>query len=373
MDHILDKLMAEKKGPCLSVIIPQHRLSREKMQNPEILRKAVRKARSLLNRKRLPSIMVENLDKLTMQFASDYAIEGLGMFISPRTAELVGFPFPVNERIIVDSSFETRDLLYLKQLSAPYCVLVLGRKKISLYSARGDELDEIKDGHFPFVYEEEYEYTRPSLGSSFGYSRKGMAKDKSTMVKVRTQSFFGEAGRYVALFLGKTRLPLIIAGAKSSMSEFKLQPEVAGRISGEVSGSFEEYNFQDLRSKVLRSFIKYEQEEIKNKIREFRENDVPDRVAKGIQEVWTAAQEGRGQVLLVEKDYARPAYLCSGDPVLYLRPPRKKYVRVPDAIDEIIETVLDKGGAVLFTGNNKLKPLDSIALWLRYQIKGNVP
>jgi hypothetical protein len=82
--------------------------------------------------------------------------------------------------------------------------------------------------------------------------------------------------------------------------------------------------------------------------------------------VWTAAQEGKGLWLLVEKEYTRPTYLRDGDPTLYMRPPKGKYTLVPDAVDDIIEVVLEKGGKVMFTEENKLRKFDSIALLHRY-------
>lgn len=365
-----DLILSEKKGPCLSIIIPMNRLSRDRMLNPEIQRKAIRKAKSILKRKEyseaVTSVMLEKLNDLTGQIKPVYDMYGLGLFISPEIAELIEFPFPVKEKIIMDTSFETRDILYLKQFLTPYYVLVLGKNRIHLYSAVIDHFIEIKDGNFPMEYHDDHEYEHASIGTSFGFARKGFEKDKSALIKMRTQSFFKEAGTQLASYMHKTHLPLIVAGIKNQILDFKAQPSFHETISGEVIGSFNENNFADLRSKAWLSLAKYKRSEVNSKIKEFTERDRLGHLAKGIQEVWLAAHEGKGLSLLVEKDFNRTSYLRNNDPILYTRAPKGKYTIVPDAVDEIIETVIEKGGKVTFAEEGKLNKFDSIALLLRY-------
>ncbi len=364
----LNRLLSVKNRPCLSVIVPQYRLSRERMQNPELFRKAIRKAKSIL--KRNPSaqgqLMMEKLEGLIKAYKPDYSMSGVGLFVSTDISEILYFPFDVNERIIHDTSFETRDLLYLKQLLSTYYVLVLGKKSVSLYSASGNELMEIRDGFFPAHYEEEYEYARPSLGTSFGKSLKAFEKDKSIVNKARVESFYKEAGNQLTTYLNRNSMPLLISGTKKHIADFYSATHLKEKVAAEISGSFSDKNFFDLRTKAWNGYVKFNQAKAKVKIKELEEKDTPHKLAKGIQEVWQASHEGRGLHLMVEKDYFCKSYLRDGDPVLYLNPPKVKYTLVPDAVDEIIETVLEKGGRIEFMEERALKRFDSIALLLRY-------
>lgn len=366
----ITRLLSEKNKPCLSVIIPQHRLSRERMQNPEILRKAMRKGKSVLKRSEYPASftqpLIHKLEELAAKLKPEYGPEGLGFFVSPDVAEMVLFPFAVKEKIVLDSSFITRELLCLNELLSACYVLVLSKKDIRLFSARGDQFAEIKDDNFPMVYEEEYEYARSSQGSSYGYALKAFEKDKSILSKMRTDSFYKEGGSRIATYLNQTDFPLLVAGTAKQVTTFKSATGMADKIAGEVTGSFSDKNFFDLRARVWSGFAKYRQREAQNKVAELYEKNTLGKLAKGIQEVWEAAREGRGHVLFVEKDYTHRAYLCHDDPVLYLRPPKGKYSSVPDAVDEIIETVIAKGGQVIFMEANMLKHFDYIALMLRY-------
>lgn len=370
-DHTINSLLATKSGPCLSVIVPTYTLSRDRMQNPEILRKALRKSKSALQRKSYAETekeaMIHHLEEVAKQFDSVHATEGLGLFISPTRAELVSFPFPVKEKIIIDNTFETRDLLYLKQLMTPYFALVLTKNTIRLFSAEGDHFMEINDGHFPMTYEEEYEYEKASLGTSFGYARKGFEKDKGDMSKTRLATFMHDAGLHLDSYLTKSGAPLLVAGTKAHLGELMAQPALAKRVSAKVIGSFSDKNLHDLRRKSWISMTKFRKQAINQTITDFQEKNTMDHLARGIQEVWQAAHEGKGQLLLVEKDYRCPSYLRDGDPVLHLHPPKGKYTVVPDAVDEVLETVIEKGGKVLFTEEKQLGELDYITLMLRYQ------
>ena len=90
------------------------------------------------------------------------------------------------------------------------------------------------------------------------------------------------------------------------------------------------------------------------------------RVAATVGEAWRKANEGRGKLLLVERDFHQPGRLdASGLLLLPADDPTAQDV-IPDAVDEVIETVLNKGGEVVFVENGQLDAYQRIALVLRY-------
>jgi hypothetical protein len=62
----------------------------------------------------------------------------------------------------------------------------------------------------------------------------------------------------------------------------------------------------------------------------------------------TAAMEGRGLMLLVEKDLHHRGYRKDEPGTLHLQPPTKPYTIIPDAVDNLIEVVRAKNGKVIF-------------------------
>jgi hypothetical protein len=90
------------------------------------------------------------------------------------------------------------------------------------------------------------------------------------------------------------------------------------------------------------------------------------RAASTLGEVWHLARLGRGKVLVVEEGYHRPARLNEWEQLdLNVEDPTAPGV-LDDAVDEVIETVLAKGGEVVFVEDGELAFHDRISLILRY-------
>ena len=75
---------------------------------------------------------------------------------------------------------------------------------------------------------------------------------------------------------------------------------------------------------------------------------------------------GQGKVLVVEEGFHQPARINEwGQLDLNVDDPTAPDV-MDDAVDEVIATVLDKGGQVVFVGDGELALHNRIALLLRY-------
>jgi hypothetical protein len=77
------------------------------------------------------------------------------------------------------------------------------------------------------------------------------------------------------------------------------------------------------------------------------------------------AQEGRGKLLLVEKNYHVPAIVTENGSLELVAQSGGTEI-MDDAVDEIIETVLAKGGNIAIVDDGALSEHQQIALILRY-------
>ena len=89
-------------------------------------------------------------------------------------------------------------------------------------------------------------------------------------------------------------------------------------------------------------------------------------LVEGLQAAWKTAQEGKGLLLAVEKDFRCQAYQKPNNYKLLLQPSNKPYTIIPDAVDDLIELVSKKGGKVKFMENDQLKNSEPLVLMLRY-------
>jgi hypothetical protein len=90
------------------------------------------------------------------------------------------------------------------------------------------------------------------------------------------------------------------------------------------------------------------------------------RYAAGMGECWHLAQEGRAKMLLVEEDFHYPARLdASGQHLIPVAEAELPGV-LDDAVDDLIEAVLTKGGRVVFEEPGRLAHYQQVAMITRY-------
>jgi hypothetical protein len=363
---LIDRLLEAPRGTCVSVIVPLFTPSNMRKQNLNVLDKAVLKTKKLLEAYReqeeIKETISARLDELSSQFNNDGSSLGLGLFVSETVSGIIEFPFPVDEFTLVADSFETRDVEYLKKYRAPYHVLLVGKSGVRLFAGSTNSLEEIRNSHFPALYSDEYQYEKTSLGTSFGHAMKGFEKDKN----IRLASMIRESVKYLPGVIGNSKNELIILGPA------KLSREVAGLLPPPLKATSileHSYNAKDFIPvartvwKEIQRIRKHTNDELINHLNDLGINY---RV-EGLRRVWEAAGKGQGRLLLVERDFRRGAYLPDGSEQIRLHPPRGKYRRIADAVDDVIEKVKSKHGEVVFVEHDQLSQHEGIALILRYQ------
>lgn len=363
----ISKLIVAKGSPSVSAIIPTFRVSPERQQNQEIIRKAITKVKAFLEHEKISSrqkeLLLKRLSELTEGIDTTHLLDGIGLYLSEGIAEKVLFPFPVTEKISIEETFEIRDLLNLQQFLSPYYVLVIGKKMIRLFRAKGDELEEVSDDHFPVQLEEEYEYSPPSLGSSYGHSLKAFEKDKGILSTIHLRSSFKHVDDALTQYLNLQEGKIILAGTKPLTTDFENISSHRKSIIAKIEGSFRDKSLSELALAAWPVYVSWVIEENDRLLGQLDERK-PNDVVYGIRNVWKAASESRGLVLLVEKDYQQRAFLKdNGDIVLS---PQQHFPLIPDAVGEIVRAVYEKNGRVVFVERDKLINYEKIALLLRY-------
>lgn len=369
LKKLISQLEQEKDQLCVSVIVPTSKLSKGRTQNPERIRKAVNKTKTIIKgmskSKALAAELSEKLDSLHSSFDNLHARYGVGFFVSSNISLKIDFPFEVQERLIVGNSFEVRDLYYYQQFATEYFILLLTIRKAQLFRACMDEYEEINDENFPAIYEDEYEYATPARASSMRNALQTFERDKNQIKEIRQQAFFKNIDASLGNYLTQ-KTPVILAGVGEQIAMFKKESKHAGRIEGEVIGNFtRDYHLMATQAwKKIRSHqINHDQTQ---QIHDLTEGIGRKRVVSGVREVWKAIQEGRGLALYVEKDFEKKGYLSKSADQLFLKPPKMKYDIIEDIVDDALEIAKKKKTAVFFVENDKLEKLDRIALALRY-------
>ncbi|HZY79618.1 MAG TPA: hypothetical protein VFE50_08855 [Cyclobacteriaceae bacterium] len=364
----IEQLLAKQDSSCVSVLVNLFTAGNMLKQNKVNLKRSIDKAKAsidvLHDAEELKALLKASLERLAASFRNTGTPMGLGIFVSNNVVELIEFPFPVIECTIVSHSFETRDILYLQQYLEPYYALNINKDSMHLYKGNGHSLVEVTSEAFPKHHSPEYEYEHASIGSSHGYSLKGYEKDKGDIANTRQESFVKSAARNLATTINDPHVQLVVAGPARLVNEVESvypYPDFLTRIdvsfNGKTFSKFSEAvwrNVADARKALITKAIK-------------RVGDLPlNNKAEGLREVWEAAAEGRGLMLLVERDFQRMAYRLTGTNFIRLHPPKERYTVIPDAVDDVIEMVRSKHGRVIFTETGELNRFDGIVMTLRY-------
>jgi hypothetical protein len=364
----IEQLLAEQGGPCVSVLINLFTAGNMLKQNLVNLKRAVEHAATSIDILHEPADvrkkLSDRLQAVAASFHNTGTPMGLGLFVSSKEAQMIEFPFPVIECSIVGKSFETRDILYLQQYLEPYYALNISKDAMHLYKGRGNSLTEVTSEYFPKHHNPEYEYEHTSIGSSHGYSLKSFEKDKGSIANIRQESFVKSTARGLVNTINNPNVQLVVAGPARLINEVEAVYPYTDNIS-RIDASFNCKTFNKFTEAVWEKVLDLRKNAVVNTIKRVAELQLTHK-AEGLRDVWEAAAEGRGLLLLVERNFQRIAYRISGTNSIRLHPPKENYEVIADAVDDVIEMILARNGRVIFTESGQLNRYDGIVLTLRY-------
>lgn len=370
MDNIaIEELLHNSDSPSVSIIVPVHRVSPERIKDEGIVNKAVSQAKELLKKdfeKVDNKQLLKNIDELLEGIDYSHSKEGIGIFASAGIAKVVKFPFQVVEKVKVGDTFDSRDLLYFADTIIDYCVLSISKKHLHLYMGKGEDLREIKNEDFPIDYEESYEYSKPSRGTSFGNTLKDFEKDKSILQEIRLVDFLRSADHLIGKYIND-HVPLLIAGGSKEVADYLHITQHSKRIIGKVIGNYTFNGDSKLASLAWEEVQNHFKNKNKTIISNLHELSI-EMLATGVEKVWSAAKEGKGLELIVEKDFECDGFIINDGFDLKREKPSetKNYIKITNTVEQIIKIVKEKKGKIIFVDNGELTDFNGIALKLRY-------
>jgi hypothetical protein len=346
--------------PCLTITLPTHRTFPDNKQDPIRVKNLVTEATNRLLgefSKRELAPLLDRLETLVSEIDYRYTLDGLVLAVNRDMAREYVLPFALEERVVVDDTFFTRDLVHAMIRTRRYWVLSLSEQPTRLFAATGEHLEEITTGGFPMQH-----------GGPGGAEPLpgGLGINPSSYRDDHLRAFFRAVDRTFHPFGSEDALPLALAGVDRHQAFFKQVSSHAGDVIAGLTGNYDHATPHDLGRLIW--------PQVRDAF-EIRRRDVlaqltvaagQHRIASTLPEVWYQARLGRGDLVLVEEGYHQPAQVNErGQLELEVEDPTAPDV-LDDAVDEVIETVLSKGGRVAFVRNEELALHHRIAMILRY-------
>ncbi|NEA26290.1 hypothetical protein G3I70_27905, partial [Actinomadura bangladeshensis] len=160
MDAVtLSELRKPRAYPAVSVLMPTHRSVPDNRQDPIRLRNLLSEVRRRLHddARVAPDAadhVLRGLERAADEVDLRHASDGLVLFAAP-DGEHHAFTIgqPVDERVVVDTGFATRDLVAAYTRTPRYWLLSLSDQRARLWDGHGEELTERAAAGFPIAPE----------------------------------------------------------------------------------------------------------------------------------------------------------------------------------------------------------------------------
>lgn len=358
--HEIQLLQQIEGYPSLTITLPTHRTAPENQQDAirlkNLAEQAVARLLTEFNKREIAPL-IGRLDELISSIDIRYLQDGLVLFVNRDFGRAVYLPFVLKERVTVGKTFYTRDLVFAMNRTPRYWVLVLSEKPTRLYEATRDTLIEIQEGGFPIMH------TGPGgeepLPGGFGI-RKSAYRDEYH------RKFFRQVDANLKPFLADDPLPIVVTGVTRFLAFFSEVSSCQDSVMATLRGNYDKLSPYELSQKIWpvaeKAFARQRQQIMVELDRAVKERKYVSTVG----EVWRLAKEGRGRLLLVEQDFHFPAQVDETGMHLLPAGEADAAQTMDDAVDEIVESVLNQRGRVVFVDNGQLKAHQRIALILRY-------
>jgi hypothetical protein len=279
--------------------------------------------------------------------------KSIAIYVSPVFEKVLYLDIAVEEKIIVDESFEIRDLVYSKKQMHKYLVLMMSGKESRMFLGNSNDFVRIVSS----TPESVYAYVNDAPERVANYS------DISERREIIMDKFLLHIENALDIILNAYHLPLFVLGPERILGHFKKLTKHAGTVIEYIHGNYEEATLPELK-KILDPYIadwkKVKQKDLLNQLEEAAGKK---KLAIGMKEVWREAMSHKGRLLVVEKNYMFPAEHGDRDEVIFkAEEPYSKFSYIKDAVDDVMEKVLETGGDVEFAEEGILKDYDHIAL-----------
>jgi hypothetical protein len=283
--------------------------------------------------------------------------KSVAIYVSPVFEKILYLDIAVKEKIIIDGSFEIRDLLYSKKEMQQYLVLVLSGKFSKVYLGSAFMFTKVKsnvpDHIAAFRNEPKEKVTNFS--------------DPAYRKEILLKKFIHHTDQGLSFLLHAYPFPVFVMGTNKMLGYFKSITKNGKNIADYIHGNYTEMDEKELLT-ILKPYLdNWKKIKMESLLHQLENAAGSGKLAVGIKDVWKQASQHRGKLLIIEKNFTCAAELgCNEDMISVPSDSYNKFSYIKDAVDDVIEKVLEHGGDVEFVDDGLLKDYHQISLIEHY-------
>ena len=294
--------------------------------------------------------LLHELDRVIDAAAGDPTGTAVALFVNASTSLRLMLPVEVVDRAVVDPTFATRDLVRAMHRTPRHTVLVLSERQAQLYEGVFGTLRAAPGRRFPL--ERERDARTP----------KGRHPDRPRLRDAAATAFLRDVDEALGAHLAARPMPVIVVGPAKLLTMFTGLSRHLGRLAGTVTGNLAGAPLDQLAERirpVVESYLRSRESEALGLL-DRRTGE--GRSVSGMAAAWLAARRERPEMLAVEEGLFVPARLSADGDHLTPADDIDHPDVIDDLVDELIETVMHRGGWVALVSDGALREHDGVAL-----------
>jgi len=357
MSKNIKELRSVKADNCVTIVLNTHRTRPENEQDHILLKNLIKEAEERLlahDSKRDVQPIIDRMHALASSIDHQHNLESLILFVNHDHSDYFRLPIAVTNRVVIDDSFATKDLLRAIHQEAHYYILVLSQHKVRLLEAMNDKLvAEIKHD-FPME-------NRLIFGSH-GLDASNAAKQKNIIAE-----FFNQVDKALNEHRKSNPLPVLVCTEEANYHEYL-------KIADQKHSIYDFYlnkNRMDEKDQTIVSDAWPLVQEHLAKVNLEKKSDLLKAVASGkylsdINDIYRAIKEGRIDTLFLEEGLYQAAEITEDHITLVnVDEATEKHI-VDDVYDELIELNMAYGGKIVFLPAGELADFQGFGAITRY-------
>lgn len=357
LKETLQQLGAEQNSPCVSISMNTHRVRPKSEQDKILLKNLLKEAHDRVSKgydKKSVDSLLHKISSVKDKIDMSANLDSLHIFLSNDTEEIVKSPWEAsNDRVNISNRFAIRPLIKAYNRSEPYLIMVLSQNKVILYEAVNDSIiQEVKNEDFPFT---------ENIPATLYPEKLGDAK----YVDDLTRNFFNEIDKSLVRMHKATDLECVVVTTEENYSKLMQVADKPAVYNGYVSVNYNKETPHHVVKDTWKLIEKLQSKRRGEAIEEVKKAISQGNVLTDLQEIYQAAINGRGDLLVVHQNFRQPVMMNDNGTFKFIDDPA-----TPGAVDDITSKIaweiISKKGRVIFTEQEEIKDLGKIALKTRY-------
>ncbi len=359
----LRTLQSVRGYPLVTIALPTHRAFPENKQDPirfkDLLRRTRQRLSNELNKREVQQIDTQ-LATLAERIDWAHTLDGLIVFLGNGIERIVYLPVTVRERVIIDETFATRDLVVAQSRLLRYWVIALSTDTTRLFEGWGDQLIEVESEHFPMVYD------GPRSGDPDNPLPGGFGIDPSKYRDEQYRKYFRSVDNALCASIDHPKAPVVVIGVVRNRALFAEIRSCDYEVIAELDGSVERESVHQLAERVQPALEQYFERRAHAALEELGAAISAGLYTCSLAEMWHYSHHGRASLLVVERNFAVAGRWDEARKTFTLVEDPAEPGVIDDIVDDIIEATLHHQGRVVFVSPGMLKECEHIAMALRY-------